>query len=213
MAARGGFASLPPNSTAGTTGMTTPRLYHHGKRDQQRTRCLSRTCSTQQGRPGHCESRRAREQAGQESLRDQQAGIGRAQSVETRALSIRRKGRYLPLRDEALSRCRCLKSAIVLLPRKSMPTQTWSRPMRLISSLMVCLALSACATDYVSQLYQPNYGLRGLKYTESNIDPTLLMNGSYASKQTNGFYGSSAFCLTDYRCSPLAQQRSSGWDP
>jgi hypothetical protein len=85
--------------------------------------------------------------------------------------------------------------------------------MRLISSLMVCLVLSACATDYVSQLYQPNYGLRGLKYTESNIDPTLLMNGSYASKQTNGFYGSSAFCLTDYRCSPIAQQRSSGWDP
>jgi hypothetical protein len=33
--------------------------------------------------------------------------------------------------------------------------------MRLISSLMVCLALSACATDYVSQLYQPNYGVRG----------------------------------------------------
>jgi hypothetical protein len=28
------FASFPPRSTAGTTGMTTPRLYHQGKRGQ-----------------------------------------------------------------------------------------------------------------------------------------------------------------------------------
>jgi len=31
---RGEFASLAPKRTAGTTGMTTPRLYHHGKRGQ-----------------------------------------------------------------------------------------------------------------------------------------------------------------------------------
>ena len=88
--------------------------------------------------------------------------------------------------------------------------------MRLISSLTICLGLSACATDYVSQLYQPNYGLRGLKYTEGDVDPTLLMNGTYASKQMNGPYGSmplGAFCLTDYRCSQRAQQSSSGWNP
>jgi hypothetical protein len=87
--------------------------------------------------------------------------------------------------------------------------------MRLISSLIVCVGLSACATDYVSQLYQPNYGLRSLHYTEGNIDPTLLMNGAYASKQMNGLYVRplGAFCLTDYRCSPQAQQSSSGWDP
>jgi len=84
--------------------------------------------------------------------------------------------------------------------------------MRLFSALILCLALSACATDYVSQLYQPNYGVRGMHYTESNIDPTLLMNGSYASKQMNGFYVSKS-CLTDYRCSPQAQQSSSGWNP
>jgi hypothetical protein len=88
-----------------------------------------------------------------------------------------------------------------------------SEAMRIISALIVCLALSACATDYVSQMYQPNYGVRGLHYTESNIDPTLIMNGSYAAKQSNGLYESSAFCLNDYRCSPLTQQRSSGWDP
>jgi len=85
--------------------------------------------------------------------------------------------------------------------------------MRLISALIVCLALSACATDYVSQLYQPNWGVRGLHYGTENMDPTLLMNGAYASKQTNGLSVSRAFCLTDYRCSPQAQQSSSGWDP
>jgi hypothetical protein len=87
--------------------------------------------------------------------------------------------------------------------------------MRLISSLTVCLGLSACATDYVSQLYQPNYGLRSLHYTEGHIDPTLLMNGTYASKQMNGLYAKplGAFCLTDYRCSPQMQQSSSGWNP
>jgi hypothetical protein len=88
--------------------------------------------------------------------------------------------------------------------------------MRLVSALTVCLALSACATDYASQLYQPNYGVRGLHYTEGDIDPTLLMNGDYASRKVNGLYGSKysgPFCLTDYRCSPQAQQSSSGWNP
>jgi hypothetical protein len=85
--------------------------------------------------------------------------------------------------------------------------------MRLIAPLIVCLGLSACATDYASQLYQPNYGVRSLKYTESNVDPTMLMNGTYASKQMNGLYGSRAFCLTDSRCSPQAQQSSPGWNP
>jgi hypothetical protein len=41
----------------------------------------------------------------------------------------------------------------------------------------------------------------------------MLMNGTYASKQMNGLYGSRAFCLTDYRCSPQAQQSSPGWNP
>ncbi len=84
--------------------------------------------------------------------------------------------------------------------------------MRLIVPVILCLSLSACATDYESQLYQPNFGVRGLHYTESDVDPTLLMNGSYASKKMNGLYGS-AFCSNAYRCSPQAQQSSSGWDP
>jgi hypothetical protein len=85
--------------------------------------------------------------------------------------------------------------------------------MRLISILIGCLGISACATDYTSQLYEPNYGIRTLKYSEGDVDPTLLMNGIYASKQMSGLYGSRAFCLTDYRCSPQAQQSSSGWNP
>ena len=87
--------------------------------------------------------------------------------------------------------------------------------MKLISSLIICLALSACATDYVSQLSEPNYGRRSLHYSEENVDPTLLMNGVYASKQMNGPYASrplGAFCLPDYRCSPQGQW-SSGWAP
>ena len=85
--------------------------------------------------------------------------------------------------------------------------------MRLISSLILCLGLSACATDYVSQLSEPNYGIRSLKYTESNVDPTLLMDGTYSSKQINGLYSRplGAFCLTDARCSSHVQQ--SGWNP
>ena len=84
--------------------------------------------------------------------------------------------------------------------------------MKLISSLIICLGLSACATDYVSQLSEPNFGLRGLHLSPENVDPTLLMNGTYASKQMNGLYlkPSGAFC-PDYRCSQ--QQWSSGWNP
>jgi hypothetical protein len=86
--------------------------------------------------------------------------------------------------------------------------------MKLISSLIICLGLSACATDYVSQLSEPDFGRRGLHYSPENVDPILMMNGAYASKQMNGLYlsqSSGAFC-TDYRCSQQAQHWS-GWDP
>ena len=71
--------------------------------------------------------------------------------------------------------------------------------MRLISLLIICLGLAACATDYVSQLSEPNFGIRGLHLSPANVDPTLLMNGNYASKQMNGFYVSRP-CPADYRC-------------
>ena len=88
--------------------------------------------------------------------------------------------------------------------------------MKLISSLIICLALSACATDYASQLSEPNYGRRGLHYSEGTVDPTLLMNGIYASKEMNGpdvsrYLG--AFCWTVYRCSQQPQLSASGFAP
>jgi hypothetical protein len=84
------------------------------------------------------------------------------------------------------------------------------------SSLILCLALSACATDYASQLSEPNFGNNHLRISEENVDPTLLMNGAYASKQMNGSYGSAslgAFCLTANGCSRQAPLWSSGWAP
>jgi hypothetical protein len=44
---------------------------------------------------------------------------------------------------------------------------------KLISPIVVCVALSACATDYGSQLAEPNYGRHGMHYTEGNVDPTM----------------------------------------
>ena len=76
--------------------------------------------------------------------------------------------------------------------------------MKLISTLGLCLALSACANDYASRLSEPNYGRRVLN-SENNVDPTLLMNGLYAT------WPSGAFCLT--RCSQQAQLWSSGSAP
>ena len=92
--------------------------------------------------------------------------------------------------------------------------------MKLISSLIICLALSACATDYVSQLSGANYGVHdSLHYSGGTVDPTLLMNGVYASKQMHGPEASGsltplgAFCLTAYSCSQQPQLWSSGWAP
>ena len=77
--------------------------------------------------------------------------------------------------------------------------------MKLISTLIICLGLSACATDYASQLSEPNYGIRSLHIAD-DADPVLLMNGTYASKQLHGFYVSKPY-------GALSQQPPSGWDP
>jgi hypothetical protein len=87
---------------------------------------------------------------------------------------------------------------------------------KLISPFIICLALSACATDYASQLAERNYGIGGLHFPEENVDPALLMNGIYASKEMNGpdVSGSlGAFCLTAYRCSQQPQLWASGSAP
>jgi hypothetical protein len=88
--------------------------------------------------------------------------------------------------------------------------------MKLMSSLLICLALSACATDYASQLYEPNFGRHGLHYSGDTLDPSLLMNGVYASRQINGPDGwgpLAGFCLTVEQCSQQAQLWASGSAP
>ncbi len=87
-----------------------------------------------------------------------------------------------------------------------------SNAVKLISSMVVCGALSACATDYMSQLADPNFKPRArVRYSEESVDTTLLMNGTYASKQLSGSsFG--AFCLLD-RCSQQLPLSSSGWAP
>jgi hypothetical protein len=88
--------------------------------------------------------------------------------------------------------------------------------MKLLAVSVIYLGVAACATDYVSQLSEPDYGRRSIHYTEGNVDPVLMMNGIYAAKQMSGFSAvqpSGAFCVNGYQCSPWAQQRGSSWDP
>ena len=77
--------------------------------------------------------------------------------------------------------------------------------MKLISCLGLCLALSACATDYASQLSESNFGYRVL-YSRDPADPAQLMNGLYSSGPAVA-----AFCLT--RCFREAPLSSSGFTP
>jgi hypothetical protein len=78
-------------------------------------------------------------------------------------------------------------------------------------------ALSACATNLSSSLYEPNFGMRQMNWGE-NVDERLLQNGLYAPKP----FGVSAYaispyaspCLTaEYRCSQQAQSAWSSFDP
>lgn len=85
------------------------------------------------------------------------------------------------------------------------------RVVKLISPAIIGFALSACATDYVSQLSQPNFGKHGLHYSEENVDSALMENGVYASKQMSGS-PLGAFCSTN-RCSQAAPLWSSGFTP
>jgi hypothetical protein len=53
-----------------------------------------------------------------------------------------------------------------------------------------------------------------MQFSEGNVDPAMLMNGVYASKQMDGFSVSNplgAYCVTNYRCSQAVPR--SGWDP
>ena len=77
--------------------------------------------------------------------------------------------------------------------------------MKLILSLGLCLALSACATDYASQLSESNFGYRVL-YSKDPVDPAQVMNGLYSSGPA-----ATTVCLT--QCSREAPLWSSGFAP
>jgi hypothetical protein len=79
---------------------------------------------------------------------------------------------------------------------------------KLISSMIACVALSACATDYVSRLAAHDLARPSVSYSEGNVDPTMIMDGTYASKQ---LYGPS-FCA-NAGCSRESPLWSSGWAP
>jgi hypothetical protein len=66
---------------------------------------------------------------------------------------------------------------------------------KLISPLIIGLALSACATDYASQLSEPHFGARALNSRDS-MDPAVMMNGLYVSRPVG------TYCLAASGCSP-----------
>jgi len=76
--------------------------------------------------------------------------------------------------------------------------------MKLILTLGLCLALSACATDYASQLSETNYGKRVLN-SKDTLDPSQLTNGLYTSGPSGFFYAT--------RGSQQSQLWSSGFAP
>jgi len=92
-----------------------------------------------------------------------------------------------------------------------------SKQLKWIPPIIAVAALSACASDYSSSLYEPNFGRRQLISGE-NVDERLLQNGLYAPKPFGvSPYGVSPYaspCLTaEYRCAQQAQSAWSSFDP
>jgi hypothetical protein len=77
---------------------------------------------------------------------------------------------------------------------------------KVIAPLSIGLALSACATDYTSQLAEPNFGRQVLNSKDS-LDPSQLTNGLYLSRPA------AAFCLSTYGCSQQPPLWASGFAP
>jgi hypothetical protein len=65
---------------------------------------------------------------------------------------------------------------------------------KLISPLIIGLTLSACATDYASQLSEPHFGARTFNSRDS-LDPSVIMNGLYEARPVG------TYCLAAYGCS------------
>lgn len=74
--------------------------------------------------------------------------------------------------------------------------------------LSAVLLLSACAArDYVSDMYQPNFGLRVFPHFDASVDPdpVAIANGLYTSRPLQG---------PCYLCSRSQSQFNwAGWSP
>jgi hypothetical protein len=89
--------------------------------------------------------------------------------------------------------------------------------LKFASIFIASAVLPACATDYASELYKPNFGLPALN-SDDNVDSRLLLNGLYATKPFGvSPYATSPYapaCLTaEYRCTQRAQSAWSSFDP
>jgi hypothetical protein len=74
--------------------------------------------------------------------------------------------------------------------------------------LVAVVLLSACATrDYVSDMYQPNFGLRKYPHFDASGDPD-------PAAVANGLYTSRPLQRPCYLCSPSqAPFTQAGWSP
>lgn len=98
----------------------------------------------------------------------------------------------------------CIDPAVVLFHKNSVANARWPDmkliwSAKLVSAVICSMALSACATtDYVSQLSQPNFGVRAPH--AFSLEPSAIMYGPFAPKP------SQVPCVAaDYRCTPQMQ--------
>jgi hypothetical protein len=77
---------------------------------------------------------------------------------------------------------------------------------KLISPLIVGLALCACATDYASQLSEPHFGAHVVN-SQDTLDPAVIMNGLYMSQPVG------TYCLAAYGCSQQQPLWATGFTP
>jgi len=89
--------------------------------------------------------------------------------------------------------------------------------LKCVAVFIASAVLTACATDYASELYKPNFGLPALN-SDDNVDSRLLMNGLYAAKPFGvSPYAANPYaspCLTaEYGCTQRTQSAWSSFDP
>ena len=76
-----------------------------------------------------------------------------------------------------------------------------------VALLVAVTLLSACATSVsVSDLYEPNYGVRKFSHFDAAVDPDPMAI-------TNGLYAPRPLQNSCYRCYSQSQLDWTGWSP